>query len=241
MLYIHRPSLISSQMAIPRKSRATSGGNSSTNSSPPSPAPAAGGSKTPSGGGGSSGKNSSSLWAIITLAIAGLWLGAKIILFSGEINKVEIFILAILAILAWGLDQKKWFISVAILVILSIKLLTPSEMAPIVIDHDGFYNLPNRPLKVCFKQTGSSSTIWIDQEVSIDNSWRVVENYSKCHNIPKYASGKKVHISLGNAIKKYTPEIIRKWNITNPNITNDYEYYANIEGGQSGYPIIQDQ
>lgn len=209
-----------------------------------SPAPASGNSTTAtsaSSGGGSSGRNLSAFWSTIPLVLAGLWLGAKIILFGGEISDLEIFILAILVIFAWVLDQKKCFISSGMLVILAIKLLTPPDMDTIVIDKDGVYELPNRPLKVCFKQTGSSSTIWIDQEVSIDNSWRVVENYSKCHNIPKYASGKKVHISLGNAIKKYTPKIIRKWNITNPNITNDYEYYANIEGGQSGYPIIQDQ
>lgn len=202
-----------------------------------SPAPAAGASKTPSGGGGSSGKSLSAFWSIIPLVLAGLWLGAKIILWGGEVSNMEIFILAILAILAWGLDQKKWFISVAILVILGIKLLTPPEMDPIVIDKDGVYDLPNRPLKVCFTQTGDpAKTFYVDQQIIIEDIWQITRRETGCDDIPESVSGKKVRISLGIPGKQYTPEIKKKWGF-GPDINNDYDYYGSI--GVSQKPFIQ--
>lgn len=201
----------------------------------PSPATASGGS--PSGGGGSSGKSLSAFWSIIPLVLAGLWLGAKIILFGGEISNMEIFILAILAILAWGLDQKKWFISVAILVILGIKLLTPPEMTPIIIDKDGVYDLPNRPLKVCFTMTGDpAKDSYVDQQVILDNSWQTTRRLTGCDNIPSSFIGKKVTISLGIPGKQYSREIKEKFGFGN-DINNDYEYYKSI--GVSYFPTIQ--
>ena len=194
-------------------------------------------SSTASSGGSSSGKNPSGTWSIIPLVIAGLWLGAKIILFGGEINNVEIFVIAILSILAWGFDQKKWFISLVILVILGIKFLTPSEMEHIVINRDGIYELPNRPLKVCFIKTGDPNiNFYIDQQIKIDNWYSNMQRLNDCLNIPKYLSGKTVNISLLNAIRQYTPEIKRKWGFGD-DINNDYEYYMKV--GFGGYPTIQ--
>jgi hypothetical protein len=215
--------------------------NSSTSTSPSSPAPATGNSTaTPSAsrGGSSSGKNPSGAWSIIPLSIAGLWLGAKIILFGGEINNVEIFVIAILSILAWVFDQKKWFISLVILVILGIKFLTPSEMEHIVIDKDGVYELPNRPLKVCFIKTGMPDRdFYMYQQIIID-SWSTPDKILEgCIKIPRYLSGQKVNISLGSAGKIYTPAIRARYNIQDDEIYNDYTY--NFKNGIGNYPIIQ--
>lgn len=198
----------------------------------PSPATASGGS--PSGGGGSSGKSLSAFWSIIPLVLAGLWLGAKIILFGGEISNMEIFILAILAILAWGLDQKKWFISVAILVILVIKLLTPPEMTPIIIDKDGVYELPNRPLKVCFTMTGDPQiNFYLDNRVTIDGTI-FVQREDGCQRLPKKLQGKSVYISLLSG-QPYSQEV--KDRIGMNDVNNNYEYYKKIGFGH--YPTIQ--
>jgi hypothetical protein len=215
--------------------------NTAPSSNSPSPAPAGGNStasQSGSSGGSSSGKNPYGTWSIIPLAIAGLWLGAKIILFGGEINNVEIFVIAILSILAWGFDQKKWFISLVILVILGIKLLTPTEMEHIVIDRDGVYELPNRPLKVCFIKTGMPDRdFYMYQQIIID-SWSTPDKILEgCIKIPRYLSGQKVNISLGSAGKIYTPAIRARYNIQDDEIYNDYTY--NFKNGIGNYPIIQ--
>jgi len=208
-------------MAIPRKYRN-------------SPAPVAGNSTaTPSAssGGSSSGKNPYGTWSIILLSIAGLWLGAKIILFGGEIHNVEIFIIAILSILALGVDKKKWVISLVILVILGIKLLTPTEMEHIVIDKDGVYELPNRSLKVCFIKTGDTTDLLINK-VKI-NGMLFSEHLDGCKDIPKYIKG-RVSISLLSG-QPYSQEVKDK--IGMQDINNNYEYYMRI--GFGGYPTIQ--
>jgi len=226
-------------MAPPRRynlnnsSRPSSGSTgTSTGGTAPSPATASGGS--PSGGGGSSGKSLSAFWSIIPLVLAGLWLGAKIILFGGEISNMEIFILAILAILAWGLDQKKWFISVAILVILGIKLLTPPEMTPIIIDKDGVYDLPNRPLKVCFTMTGDPKiNFYLDNRVNIDGTI-FVQREDGCQRLPKNLQGKSVSIYLLSG-QPYSQAV--KDRIGMNDVNNNYEYYKKIGFGH--YPTIQ--
>ena len=208
--------------------------NSSTLSS--SPASATGNSTaTPSAsrGGSSSGKNPSGTWSIIPLVIAGLWLGAKIILFGGEINNVEIFVIAILSILAWGLNPQKWFVSVLILVILLVKLLTPAEMEHIVINKDGVYELPNRPLKVCFIKTGDPKiNFYLDNRVSIGGNI-FVQREDGCQNIPDSLNG-SVSISLLSG-RPYSQEVKDK--IGMQDINNNYEYYMRV--GFGGYPTIQ--
>jgi hypothetical protein len=210
-------------------------GNS--NYAPPSPAPASGNSTTAtsaSSGGGSSGKNLSAFWSIIPLVLAGLWLGAKIILFRGEISNLEIFILAILAIFAWVLDQKKCFISSGILVILAIKLLTPPDMDTIVINKDGVYELPNRPLKVCFTMTGDPKVdFYLDNRVNIDGTI-FVQREDGCQNLPKTVQGKTVSISLLSG-QPYSQEVKNKIGMNDVN--NNYEYYKRVGFGH--YPTIQ--
>jgi hypothetical protein len=241
-----------------RNIKGTSTSSGSGAPTPPSSSSAPSSSPAPAGNGGGNWQDKARglNLSVILISLAGVWLGAKMILIGGSISDGEIFFLMGITIIAAVLNSKLRFAAIVIGVILLLnyfqpgfnqgvksvretQLNPPGEMAPIIINRDGEYDLPARPLKVCFKQTGSSSTIWINQEVSIDNSWRVVENYSKCHDLPTSVSGKKVSISLGNPIKPYTPEIRKQWNITDPKITNDYEYYSNIDGGQSGYPIIQ--
>lgn len=202
-----------------------------------SPAPASGNSTTAtsaSSGGGSSGKNLSAFWSTIPLVLAGLWLGAKIILFGGEISDLEIFILAILVIFAWVLDQKKCFISSGMLVILAIKLLTPPDMDTIVINKDGVYKLPNRPLKVCFTMTGDPKVdFYLDNRVNIDGTI-FVQREDGCQNLPKTVQGKTVSISLLSG-QPYPQEVKNKIGMNDVN--NNYEYYKRVGFGH--YPTIQ--
>jgi hypothetical protein len=213
-------------------SRPSGSANSTSGTTTPSPATAAGGSKTPSGGGGSSDKNLPGFWSIIPLVLAGLWLGAKIILFGGGISNLEIFILAILAIFAWVLDQKKCFISSGILVILAIKLLTPPDMDPIVINRDGEYDLPNRPLKVCFTKTGDINEFLVHKVLIQDILFSQHED--GCKNLPKTVQGKTVSISLLSG-QPYSQEV--KNRIGMDDVNNNYEYYKKVGFGH--YPVIQ--
>lgn len=207
----------------------------SISTSPSSPAPASGNSTaapSSSSGGSSSGKNLPGFWSIIPLVLAGLWLGAKIILFGGEISDLEIFILAILAIFAWVLDQKKCFISSGILVILAIKLLTPPDMDPIVINRDGEYDLPNRPLKVCFTKTGDINEFLVHKVLIQDILFSQHED--GCKNLPKTVQGKTVSISLLSG-QPYSQEV--KNRIGMDDVNNNYEYYKKVGFGH--YPVIQ--
>ena len=113
----------------------------------------------------------------------------------------------------------------------------PGEMAPIVINRDGEYDLPDRPLKVCFTMTGDpAKDSYVDQQVIIEDIWQVTRRKTGCDDIPKSVSGKKVKISLGIPGKQYPPEIKRKWGF-GPDINNDYDYYGSI--GVSQKPSIQ--
>jgi hypothetical protein len=177
------------------------------------------------------------------------------ILIGGSISDGEIFFLMAITIIAAVLNSKLRFAATVIGVILLLnycsanfnqsihsarqaQLNPPGEMTPIVINRDGEYDLPARPLKVCFKQTGHPEKHWINQEVTIGDNWRVIEPYAKCHDLPSSLSGKRIKISLGVFGKQYTPDIKRKFNI-GADVNNDYEYYQKMPGGQSGYPVIQ--
>lgn len=110
------------------------------------------------------------------------------------------------------------------------------EMTPIVIDHDGGYDLPDRPLKICFTKSGDpTKDFYVDQQIKIDDWTSGLQRLSGCLDIPTYLNGKTVNISL-NAMRQYTPEIKRKWGFGD-DINNDYEYYMRI--GVGGYPVIQ--
>ncbi|GEM_PF-4184117 len=206
-------------------------------SNSPSPAPASGsttGSTPPSGGGGRmSNINWSILLSNILLSIAGLWLGAKIILFGGDISKEEIFVIGILAVMALGINQKKWFLSLLILVILLIKFLFPTEMETIVIDKDGIYELPNIPLKVCFTMTGDPKiNFYLDNRVNIGGNI-FVQREDGCKNLPDSLNG-SVSISLLSG-QPYSQKVKDK--IGMQDINNNYEYYMKV--GFGGYPTIQ--
>ena len=111
------------------------------------------------------------------------------------------------------------------------------EMAPIVIDHDGEYDLPDHPLKVCFTMTGDPAKgFYVDQQLIIENTWQVTRRQTGCEDLPASISGRKVEVSLGIPGKQYTPEIKGKWSF-GPDINNDYDYYRKI--GVSQHPVIQ--
>ncbi len=111
------------------------------------------------------------------------------------------------------------------------------EMAPIVIHHDGEYQLPDHPLKVCFTMTGDPvKNFYVDQQLIIENAWQVTRRGTGCEDIPASISGRRVKVSLGIPGKQYTPEIKKKWGF-GPDINNDYDYYRSI--GVSHHPVIQ--
>jgi hypothetical protein len=232
-------------MAIPRKSRNTS---SSPSTPPSSPAPAG------KGGGNWQDKARKINWSVILLGVAGIYLLARMTVLGGVLPVEEILILAIITGIAVLLNKNTLVFALLIGTLLLVnffhpnvnqdvkgvreaQLNPPGEMAPIVINRDGEYDLPDRPLKVCFTQTGDpAKPFYVDQQIIIEDIWQITRRETGCDDIPESVSGKKVRISLGIPGKQYTPEIKKKWGF-GPDINNDYDYYGSI--GVSQKPFIQ--
>ena len=234
---------------LPANIRNSSGGAST----PPSPSSAPSSSPAPASGG--SGWHIPSWLGPLFLTIAGLWLILKVLAFKGAPDNLEA-VLAVIIALAGAIllkDGKRFagfFLSGLIIVLVLFpgimtwlqgvrqsQLNPPGEMAPIVINRDGEYNLPARPLKVCFTQTGDpAKRFYVDQQIIIEDIWQITRRETGCDDIPESVSGKKVRISLGIPGKQYTPEIKKKWGL-GPDINNDYDDYRSI--GVSQKPFIQ--
>ena len=218
-----------------------------------SPAPATGNpTATPSAskGVGRSGLGMPSWIAASLLILSLLWLILRILILKGMPGDWE-STFAVIAVLAGAMLLKKeqrfvgFMLSGIIIfmvlfpgVITWVQGLRDGEMSPIVINRDGEYELPNRPLKVCFIKTGMPDRdFYMYQQIIID-SWSTPDKILEgCIDIPQYLSGKKVNISLGSAGKIYTPAIRARYNIQDDEIYNDYTY--NFKNGIGNYPTIQ--
>lgn len=231
-------------------SRPSSGSTgASTGGTPPSPAPAAGST------GATKKQNAGAPGPGVLLGLSGGWLVTRMIFLGGVLLPLEIIAIIIAAGFVYpkgGKVQKRFATAIIVVALLNLfvpginpgvkqiretQLNTTEEMSPIVIDKDGVYELPNRPLKVCFTKTGDpAKDFYIDQQIKIDDWKSSMQRLSGCLNIPTYLNGKKVNISLNSAGKQYTTEIKNKWGLGN-DINNDYEYYKSI--GMSDYPTIQ--
>jgi hypothetical protein len=173
---------------------------------------------------------------------------------GGVLPSEEIILLAVITGIAYVLNRKLGIFALLITGALLVNFLHPNinqdvkgmreaqlnppgKIADIVINHDGEYDLPDRPLKVCFTQTGDpAKPFYVDQQIIIEGIWQITRRETGCDNIPESVSGKKVKISLGIPGKQYTPEIKKKWGF-GPDINNDYDYYESI--GVSQKPFIQ--
>jgi hypothetical protein len=105
------------------------------------------------------------------------------------------------------------------------------NMAPIVIDHDGVYDLPDRPLKVCFTRTGDAKDLLVNK-VTIGGQL-YTQHDDGCQDISPEAKG-NVSISLLSG-QPYSDQVKEK--IGMPDVNNNYEYYRRV--GFGGYPTIQ--
>ena len=107
------------------------------------------------------------------------------------------------------------------------------EMAPIVIDHDGEYDLPDRPLKICFTLTGDpSQNFYLDNKVKIGETL-FVQRDGGCVDIPDSLRG-RLSISLLSG-QPYSEQVKEK--IGMPDVNNNYEYYRRV--GFGDYPTIK--
>jgi hypothetical protein len=223
-------------------SRGSRGSNtsSSTNSSP---APAG------NGGGNWWGKARGLNLSVILISLAGVWLGAKMILIGGSISDGEIFFLMGITIIAAVLNSKLRFAAIVIGVILLLnyfqpgfnqgvksvretQLNPPGEMSPIVINRDGEYDLPDRPLKICFTLTGDpNQNFYLDNKVEIGGKL-FIQREAGCPDLPSGIKG-KISISLLSG-KPYSEKIKSQIGMTDVN--NNYEYYKKIGFGE--YPTI---
>ena len=234
--------------SLNNSSRPSGSTETSTGSTAPtSPAPANSGGKTPN--------SQKSVSPGILLGISGGWLVARMFLLGGSLWILEIIAVIIAAGIAHSKGGKGQKVTSKIIIILAVlnffipgfnswvkgirdnQLNPPEEMSPIVINRDGEYELPNRPLKVCFTMTGDPvKNFYVDQQVIIEGIWQEVQRGTGCKNLPDSVNGKKVKISLGIPGKQYTAEIKNKWGLGEA-INNEYDYYRVV--GVSAYPIIQ--
>lgn len=194
-------------------------------------------------------------WAALLLGMVAAYLLARMTVLGGVLPGGEIFILAIITGIAFGINRKLGLFALLIAGVLLVNFLHPSinqdakgmrenkinppgEMSPIVINHDGEYDLPDRPLKVCFTMTGDPKKgEYISQQIQI-NTWKHLNQVtSDCINIPETEIGKKANIILGPYGRKYTQDIKKKWGF-GPDINNDYDYYIKVIG-VGAYPTIQ--
>lgn len=232
------------------KRTSTSSGGTSTpptsSSTSSSPAPASGGNWW--------GKARGINWSVLLLGMVGIYLLTRMIVLGGVLPGEEILVLAVIILIAVLLNTKTLFFALLIVAILLVNFLHPNvnkdiksmrenqinppgEMAAIVINRDGEYDLPDRPLKICFTQTGlPEKDFYIDQQISIGDWSNTPQRKPGCQDIPKYITG-KVNVSLGSAGKTYTPEIRKQWDVTDPKITNDYTY--SFAKGVGKFPTIQ--
>ncbi len=226
---------------LPANIRNSSGGAST----PPSPSSAPSSSPAPASGG--SGWHIPSWLGPLFLTIAGLWLILKVLAFKGAPDNLEA-VLAVIIALAGAIllkDGKRFagfFLSGLIIVLVLFpgimtwlqgvrqsQINPPGEMAPIVINRDGEYDLPARPLKVCFTRTGDTANLLVNK---VDIAGVIYEQSEEgCKDIS--AKG-KVFISLLSG-KPYSEQVKSQIGMTD--VDNNYEYYKKI--GFGDYPIIK--
>lgn len=206
-------------------------------------------SSAPANGGGSGMKLPSGTTPNLLLGLSGGWLLARMLLFGGILPNGEIFVLAIITLIAVGLNRKIWVPALIIGIILLVHFLHPTlnqdvkavrenkvnppgEMAPIVINRDGEYDLPDRPLKVCFTLTGDpNQNFYLDNKVEIGGTL-FVQRDAGCLDIPNTLRG-KISISLLSG-QPYSDQVKEKIGMNDVN--NNYEYYKKIGFGE--YPTI---
>lgn len=186
----------------------------------------------------------------IFLAIAGLWLILRVLAFKDAPENLEAVLAVTIALIGAFLVKKEMrfagFILSGIIIFMVLfpgimtwlqeirqsQLNPPGEMAPIVINRDGEYDLPDRPLKVCFTLTGDpNQNFYIDNKVEIGGKL-FVQREAGCPDIPPELKG-KVSISLLSG-KPYSEKVKSQIGMTDVN--NNYEYYKKIGFGE--YPTI---
>jgi len=243
-------------MAPPRRynlnnsSRPSGSANSTGGTTTPSPAPASGNAKTASSNTAS--QNAGGPAPGVLLGLSGGWLVTRMIFLGGVLLPLEIIAIIIAAGFVYpkgGKVQKRFATAIIVVALLNLfvpginpgvkqiretQLNTTEEMSPIVIDKDGVYELPNRPLKVCFTMTGDPKiNFYLDNRVNIDGTI-FVQREDGCQRLPKNLQGKSVSIYLLSG-QPYSQAV--KDRIGMNDVNNNYEYYKKIGFGH--YPTIQ--
>jgi hypothetical protein len=215
----------------------------SSSTPPSSPAPAG------KGGGNWQDKARKINWSVILLGVAGIYLLARMTVLGGVLPVEEILILAIITGIAVLLNKNTLVFALLIGTLLLVnffhpnvnqdvkgvreaQLNPPGEMSPIVINRDGEYDLPDRPLKICFTLTGDpNQNFYLDNKVEIGGKL-FIQREAGCPDLPSGIKG-KISISLLSG-KPYSEKIKSQIGMTDVN--NNYEYYKKIGFGE--YPTI---
>lgn len=224
-------------------------GTSTGSTAPTSPAPAMGNSTASSK---KASQNAGAPVPGILLGMSGGWLITRMILLGGVLFPLEIIAIIVTAGFVYpkgGKVQKRFATTIIVIAILNLfipginpgvkqiretQLNPPEEMTPIVINRDGEYELPNRPLKVCFTMTGDPvKNFYLDNRVNI-NGTIFVKREDGCKDLPKTVQGKTISISLLSG-QPYSQEVKDK--IGMYDVNNNYEYYKRV--GFGNYPTIQ--
>lgn len=232
--------------SLNNSSRPSGSTGTSTGSTAPTPAAA------PANSGGKTPNSQKSVSPGILLGISGGWLVARMFLLGGSLWILEIIAVIIAAGIAHSKGGKGQKVTAKIIIILAVlnffipgfnswvkgirdnQLNPPGEMSPIVINRDGEYELPNRPLKVCFTMTGDPvKNFYLDNRVNI-NGTIFVKREDGCQDLPKTVQGKTISISLLSG-QPYSQEVKDK--IGMYDVNNNYEYYKRV--GFGNYPTIQ--
>ncbi|MEY2986200.1 MAG: hypothetical protein RJB24_429 [Candidatus Parcubacteria bacterium] len=224
-------------------SRPSGSSNNAGGSTTSSPAPASASSNKAS-------QNSGAPVPGVLLGLSGGWLVARMFFFGGTLWLIEIIAISVAAGFVYpkgGKVQKRFATAIIGIVLLNLfvpginpgvkqiretQLNTTEEMYPIVIDKDGVYELPNRPLKVCFTKTGDINESLVHKVLIQDILFSQHED--GCQNLTKTVQGKTVSISLLSG-QPYSQEV--KDRIGMNDVNNNYEYYKKVGFGH--YPIIQ--
>jgi hypothetical protein len=232
--------------SLNNSSRPSGSAGTSGSAVSPAPAPASyGGASSASTASKNSGNSG------ILLGISGGWLVTRMIFVGGVLFPLEIIAIIVTAGFVYpkgGKTQKRFATAIIAIAILNLfipginpgvkqiretQLNSPGEMAHIVINRDGEYELPNRPLKVCFIMTGDPKiNFYLDHRVSIGGNI-FVQREDECQNLPASLNG-SVSIYLLSG-RPYSQEVKDKLGMQD--INNNYEYYMRI--GFGGYPTIQ--
>lgn len=237
---------MSRRYTLNNSSRPSGSTGTSTGSTAPTPAAA------PANSGGKTPNSQKSVSPGILLGMSGGWLITRMILLGGVLFPLEIIAIIVTAGFVYpkgGKVQKRFATTIIVIAILNLfipginpgvkqvretQLNPPEEMTPIVINRDGEYELPNRPLKVCFTMTGDPvKNFYLDNRVNI-NGTIFVKREDGCQDLPKTVQGKTISISLLSG-QPYSQEVKDK--IGMYDVNNNYEYYKRV--GFGNYPTIQ--